>query len=208
MIEKIKIWIVDDHTMVADGIAANISRYPQFEVIGIYANGKDFIESIKPDTEGILLLDLDMPIMSGKEVLIFLKENKYSIKPIIITAMALDSLLDVLHLGIKGYIFKSASAEKLIIALNNIYINEYNFDVSISEKLFSPTITRNEKLKNLTKQEALVLNKIANGLSNRTISDELFISHRTVEVHKKNIMTKLDLHKTALLVKFYFENKL
>lgn len=205
--EKIKVWIVDDHPLITEGIAASIDKYAAFEVVGRYHNGQDFMNVVQPADKGIVLLDLEMPLMDGREVLKQLLEHKYAIKPLIITALAAEKLIDVLHLGIKGYVFKTADTNVLVTALKELCENEYHFDREVSEQLFKPSKSIKTLLEKLTDSERNVLQHIAQGYSCAAIAEKQSLSVRTVETHKQNLMKKLNLHKTALLVKAYFEGQ-
>lgn len=215
--DKIKVVLVDDHQIVRDGIFALLMNVDDIEIIGEASNGDelfDMLGSIKPD---VAIIDLSMPKMSGIEVTKKLQENGFDINVIIFSSYTdEESIIDSIKAGAKGYLSKESFREDLIDAIRQVNQGKEFLGETIPKSIFLNYIKNdsqrskyhNDKLQHLTKREIEVLKNIAEGLTYKEIAARLFISFRTVETHKNNILQKLELNNNIELVKFAIKNKI
>lgn len=209
---KTRLIIIDDHQLVLDGLAAIVKELDQVELIGTASNGKEgllLIDALKPD---VVLSDIDMPIMNGIQLAENLKKQHPHIKLMILTMHNEPSLIHkLMELGANGYLLKNADRSELIEGILKMTRGEPFFPASnLAKSSHMPFAQESETviLSRLTTREIEILRVIAEGYSNKEIGDKLFISHRTVDTHRTNLMKKLEVHNIAGLVKFAIKNGL
>lgn len=216
---KIKVLLVDDHQIVRDGIFALLMKETDIEIVGEAANGDELFEKlefIKPD---IIILDISLPKMSGIDIAMILKRDYFDIKVIMFSSYTdAESIFNSIQAGVKGFLPKDSARDHLIEAIRTVHkgmeymsekipntiVMEY---INMSEKTKTDKFAEN-RLRVLTDREIQILTHIAEGHPNREIGKMLYISGRTVETHKNNILRKLELRSTIDLVKFAIKNKL
>jgi len=213
--EKIKIILVDDHQIVRDGIKALISDDASINIITEASSASELyfkLETYKPD---IILMDINLPDETGIEITRKLKETSPSIKILILSMhMSEDFVVNAIEAGANGYLPKNTTRKELLEAIRTLYKGEDFYNESISNILVKSYVKKaqssgkekEEKHVDLTRREKEIITLFAQGLSNKEIADQLFISVRTVESHKNNIMNKLELKSTVDLVKFAIKN--
>lgn len=207
---NIRILLVDDHQMILDGLGYIFKQSKSFEVVAKVNSGKEalrILENIKID---IVITDLDMPGMTGLQLIKKIKEEHDGVK-IIMLSMHSDTQLvkEVMKSGADGYLLKTSNEEDMIIAVNQVYDGKKYFSTSITESLLnSSNKSTDEKSTLLTEREVEILRLISNGLSSTEIGEQLFISSRTVDTHRTNLMKKLDINNIAGLVRYAIQNKL
>ena len=161
---------------------------------------------------GLLITDLDMPGMSGDEMLVLLKETNPSLKVLVLTMHEEKSVVKhLLSTGADGYLLKSSGKKSFLKAINEIREGNKYFPESILKILIKEETSKSPYhpgINELTKREKEILIQIAEGLSSKEIGSKLFISNRTVETHRTNIMRKLDVHNIAGLIKIAFKSEL
>ncbi len=212
------ILVVDDHQLVLDGLVSIVKEMKDFEIIASGRNGKEgfqLAETMNPD---IILMDIDMPIMNGLEATRQIKTKLEHPKVIILTMQNEASLIKkVMDIGADGYLLKNSDREEFHNALCSVSKGKSYFSAEVTHRLLNPneSLQSNFKtdedaiqLSKLTEREIDVLRLIAEGLSNKEIGDRLFISHRTVDTHRTNLMKKLEVHNIAGLIKFAIKNGL
>ena len=198
--DKVKIFIVDDHQLLIDGIKLMLSGIDDFEVCGESNSAILALSQINPSKVDVVLTDISMPDMTGMEFAIKLKEKHPSIKILILSMFENAPLLKkLISIGIHGYILKHKGKEELIYAIRSIlkgtrYFTE-ELKVHIRENNTAGNIT-------LTKREIEVVVCISKGFSSPQIAKVLFISENTVETHRRNIFRKTNSHSAIELINY------
>ncbi|MGY4707276.1 response regulator [Candidatus Bipolaricaulota sp. J31] len=194
--EKIKVLIADDHTVVRKGIRALLKTEPGIEVVGEARDGEDALHkalALKPD---VVLMDLVMPVMDGVQATRALKERLPGAKVLVLTSFAEDRrIVAAIEAGAAGYLLKDSSPEDLVRAIREVYRGESSLHPAVAQRLISRLRggEREPEREELSERELEVLKLIAKGLSNREIAKELSISEPTVRTHVSNILRKLGL---------------
>jgi len=209
--KKIKILLVDDHSVVRSGLRSIFKTNKDFTVIGEASNGIDGVRMasrLKPD---VIILDISMPKMNGIEATRLIKEKHPEIKVLILTIQEKEEYVyEMIKAGANGYVLKDAEKQDIFLAVRSIAAGEPFFSPDVS-RLIIEYITKREKEnghqphspgKNLTKRENEILCLISQGLSSRKIAEKLYLSTSTINTHRANLMQKLNIHDTASLVKF------
>jgi two-component system, NarL family, response regulator len=197
MTSKIRIVLADDHEVVREGLAAILSRREAFEVVAEVGDGEAAVEAwlrLKPD---IGLLDLRMPKIDGVEAIRRMRESDPNAKLIILTTYDGDEdIYQGLRAGAKGYLLKDSPREQIIEAIHAVLAGRTYIPSQVGEKLATRVNTDA-----LTEKELQILKKIAEGLSNKKIAAELFISEGTVKFHSNSIYAKLGVSSRTEAVK-------
>lgn len=217
---QISVFIADDHTLYVDALVIALEHYPALAVniLGTASNGEDLLRQLRLKLPDILLLDLNMPVMNGLEVIPLLREN-YPGLPILVVTKYSDPkfVRECLQVhNVAGYILKTSSLKELTegiqqVLQGNLYMskNLQLFPKDLVEEEDETVFDENFLAKyNLTRRELEILGLIAKAKSNSDIAVHLFISPQTVGAHRKNIMRKLNISSTAGLVRFAIENQL
>jgi len=201
----IKILIVDDHPVVAEGLRKLIQDSKIAEVIGVAGSGKACIDFLKWEKPDIIFLDINLPDASGLDLCKSIKEKNPSQKILALTTFNERSVvLKMMENGADGYILKNSESDEILEAVKEINAGNKFLAVEVEEILKK----KNEEEMILTRREKEVLNLIAEGLTNQEIAEKLFISPLTVDSHRKNLITKLGARNTASLVKLAVEKGL
>jgi len=211
---KIKLFILDDHQMLVDGIKALLHNENEFTIIGEATKGSVAIELIKHNTPDIVLSDINMPEMNGIEFTRLLKKNHPEIKVLVLSMFGERSTIsEMLDAGAAGYILKNTGKTELISALKKIASGGMFFSDEIAAEMMKTLSERGQKKEGdnkvyFTEREKEIIQLIAKEYSNSQIGEDLFISERTVETHRKNIFRKANTKSAVGLIKFAIENKL
>jgi DNA-binding NarL/FixJ family response regulator len=212
--EKIRVFIVDDHMLVRTGIISLLRDVPEIELVGEAENGADAVEQCKKILPEVILMDISMPDMSGIEATKIIKAENPAINILILTMHESEEYFyNSLKQGASGILNKNVSKDELITAIKSVSIGKRYIGNSISELMIDTLMQKFEeeflsKQKEeviLTKREKDILFFIANGFSNQDIAEKLKLSVRTVETHKSNLMQKLNLKSSAALSLYAFE---
>ena len=200
----LNVLLVDDHAIVTDGLLALLNDQPDLNIKGVARNGREAIDMVNVLKIDIVLMDIDMPEMNGIEATKVLKKDFPDLKIVILTMHDEKAMIRMLlDIGADGYLLKNSSKDEVLKAFANVH----NGIQHISEEVNTVLLTtekaaeRDGKLSELTEREIEILKFIAEGLSNKEIGDKLFISHRTVDTHRTNLMQKLGVHNIAGLVR-------
>jgi len=213
---KIKVLLVDDHDIVVLGLKALLSRNHDIEVIAITNDGETTLSKVEELLPDVVVLDIDLPKISGIEVTEFITKNFPDTKVLLHTSFSDEAhIVAGFEAGASGYVPKTFKTEQLIEAIRTVYKGERYIKGNVSE-LFINSYFKTKKAdeiaekakESLTRREIEILKCITDGLSNQEIADKLNISVRTVEAHKHNIMNKLEIFNTAELVKYALKNNI
>jgi DNA-binding NarL/FixJ family response regulator len=204
----IRILIAEDHELVRRGLVQLIGIAPDLSVVGEASDGRSAVAmalNLQPD---VILMDLGMPEITGLEATRQLKKKAPGIRILILSGYDADVYVDeAFDAGADGYILKTAHLDELVTAVKTVDRGERFVGTGISLRVHTADTAAGEsRTGKLTEREREILQLIAEGRSHNQIAASLFISARTVDVHRNNIMKKLDLHDTASLVTYAIKN--
>lgn len=212
--KKIRIVIADDHGLVREGFKSILQQIDGVDVIASVSSGEEAIACTNENNPDIVLMDIVMRGMTGIEAARWIKEQNPNVKVVLISSeVSPDFVRDGLKAGIDGYMSKDSTKEAVAWALETVmrgerYLGKNVLDMVTQDAQIATTPTEKRNAGELTKRENEIFKMIASGKSIKEIADELFISARTVETHKLNIQSKLQLQNTAQLVRYAIENQL
>ncbi|MHC1776184.1 MAG: response regulator [Lentimicrobium sp.] len=213
----IKVLLVDDHTIVRDGIKALLTGQDDILIAGEASNGRDLLSLIKIISTDIILLDISLPDYSGIELCEIVRRENPGIYVLFLSMYNTEEyIFNAIKAGAQGYLPKNISQAELLLAIRSVSQGTEYFSESISNIILKSYIkkakdkeTENLHHENLlSKRELEILKLFAEGLPNPEIAGKLFISTRTVESHKNHIMQKLNLKSTVDLVKFAIKHQI
>ncbi len=206
-----KTWLVDDHKLFRAGFKTLLNRIGHIVVEHELSNGADFVDLLKHEKPDLVFLDISMPVMDGSEA----AEKALSLYPdlkIIVLSMYgdYDYFARMSKLGVKGYLLKSADFKEVEMAIDAVLDNRCYYAPELVQIIVHQQDEKmsHETLSDLSEREIEVLLEICNGLSSQEIADKLFISKRTVEKHRANLMLKTDCANSASLVMYAVKNGL
>ncbi len=200
---KIKLIIADDHELFRKGLAELLRKHDDIKIVKSVGDGLEFMKIINNQLEvDIVLLDITMPNMDGFQVLKELKTLNSDIKPIVIS-MHNDGnyIAKCAKMGAHGYLLKNTDEAELILAIRSVSSGKKYFSAEISEKMINFMSTQSISEDILSNKETEVLGLISKGLTTKEIAEKLFVSSRTIETHRANILKKLEVKNTAELIK-------
>ncbi|RLD86235.1 MAG: DNA-binding response regulator [Bacteroidetes bacterium] len=210
--EKIRILLVDDHQIILDGVRSLLKGVNNIQVIGDALNGEEALNTLQVLTADLVLMDLDMPKLNGIDATMRIKEEFPHTKVLILTVHNESSLIrNLISIGADGYLLKNSCKEELLDAIYKVQSGEKYFSSEVTLSLMQEDNSRDELLKSdieFTKRELDVLRLLADGCTNKEIGEKLFISHRTVDTHRTNIMKKVGVNNVAGLISFAIKNNL
>ncbi len=208
----IRVLIVDDQSLIREGLAMMLGLYDNIFVVGQVTNGQEAIDFINTEDVDLILMDIRMPLMNGVEATKIIKENYPNVKVLILTTFNEDEyIFEGLKYGADGYLLKDISSEELVKAIETVYNGNMLLEPNIAKKMISAmdnwTIKKdeiiNERFKGLTEKEYEIVLLIGEGKSNREIAETIYLAEGTVKNHITRILNKLDLRdrtQVALLV--------
>ena len=212
---KTKVVIVEDHKLFREGLKSMLADKTGMEVVGEAGDGLEAIRIVKKIRPDIILLDLSMPKMNGISVMKEIKNQYPEIKIMALTIHESDQyVLEAFEAGADGYCLKDAGRNELMVAVDSVLQGKHYISPSISGSVLEGYLSGRKKLKSqtswdtITQREREVLKLLGEGYQNKEIADMLFISVKTVEKHRANIMNKLDLHNAAALTAYAIEHGL
>lgn len=215
MKKQYRIVIAEDHTILREGLRSLLCSDPEFDVVGEAEDGRDAIRCVEALSPDLVLMDLSMPRMNGLDAIKEIKKQNPEIKIIVLTVHKTEEyILATLQAGADGYLLKDATHSELVMAIKNVIAGKRYLSPGISEKVIEGYLEGRRTLKTksswdtLTQREREILKLIAEGYKNKEVADYLYISLKTVEKHRSNLMRKLDLHNVAALTAFAAEKGL
>lgn len=210
--DKIKIMIADDHNLLREGLKQLLEFDGSMKIIAEASDGIECLEILNNVNPDILLLDINMPLKNGIEVLEELKVSKPDLKILILTVHGeVEYLIKAIDIGADGYIMKDSESSELKRAINEILSGEKYIQPSLIPMLNNKLANRDidkDKLNSLTNRELEVLVQVANGMFNKEIAINLNISERTVKNHISNIFKKIDVSDRTQAAVFAIKNNL
>lgn len=216
-VKKIRILIADDHNLVRAGIVALLSKEEDMEVVAEASNGLEAAEKARKFTPDVVLMDISMPVMDGIKAAAEILKTVPATRVLMLTQNEQEEYLKrMMHSGVSGYILKSSLLEDLTRAIRTVKAGKRFVAPSLSSAMADAYFQGNggttplpaQNTHRLTNREQEILQLVAMGWANQQIANKLFISVRTVEFHRTNIMEKLNIHDTANLVKYAILNRL
>lgn len=212
--ETIKVLIADDHEILRYGISTYLASADNIEVVGEASAGDECVDLFKKTKPDVCLFDISMPGKDGVELTKAVRAIDPNVK-VLIFSMHIDKdiLSKVLEAGIDGYLLKNTDKADLLHGIESISKGQQVFSDPISRMITQSFIQKDQKPNgsgsvNITKRELEILQLIVEGLTSQEIADKLFISPRTVDTHRGNLMQKLEISNAAGLVRYALENDL
>lgn len=203
--EVIKVLLCDDHRIITDGLKGLLESDAGMSCVGAVENGAAAIHAVEHLAVDVVLMDLDMPVLDGLEATERIKAKWPDVKVIILSMHDEAAMVQrMMELGADGYLVKNCGRDELMLAIRDVYAGRKHFGSALTESLLSQrteNAAQSGLLKDLSERETEVLAALAEGLTNKEIGDRLFISPRTVDTHRTNLMKKLDTHNIAGLVR-------
>ncbi|MBK7437139.1 MAG: response regulator transcription factor [Saprospiraceae bacterium] len=208
---KIKIFVADDHQLVREGLVALLETVDHFDLIGTAVNGQDLVHQLRFGVKPhVVLADHDMPQLTGLEALQIIKKDFIGIKFILLTMMQSRELIEsCLQHDVDGFLYKNSSLDELVTAITMVARGQKYFTGEVTMALAHKNpVSANPELTKLSEREIEILKLVAKGLSSTSIGHQLYISPRTVDTHRNNIIQKLEVNGIAGLTQFAIKNKL
>jgi len=212
----IKVHLADDHQVLIDGIKAVISGQDDIEVLGFSLNGEEVLNWYKTNSSDVLVLDINMPVKDGIQVLRELHYIPHKPKVIVLSSYVDAKLVkEVLKLGVLGFVPKKSAGEHIVHAIRTVFDGEQYFTSEVKEKMMLTLLGKPVEehigqegiLKHsLTAREYEILKMIAQQYSTKEIADTLFVSESTIDTYRRNLMRKLKLKNSVGLALFALKN--
>lgn len=209
--EPVNIIIIDDHSLVREGIKQLLELDGDIKVIGEAGNGEEGIELIQTTNPDVVLLDINMPTMNGLQMLQKMKEYKLEVKVLILTIHnEIEYLAKAVEIGVNGYVLKDSDSEILKKAIFTVHEGETYIQPNLAPLLNEKISFQEENvaINDLTKREVEVLKLLAEGLFNKEIAYKLSISEKTVKNHVSNIFRKIEVFDRTQAAVFAIKNSL
>jgi two-component system response regulator NreC len=211
---KIRVLLADDHTILRDGIRALLDDQADIEVIGEAGDGQATVKMTAQLQPDVVVMDIAMPLLNGLEATRQIQRDFPQVKVLILTMHENEEYIrQVLAAGALGYVLKDAAARDLIGAIRAVYQGEAVLSPAITRLVIEDylrwgDIRPPDSSNGLTSREREVLQLIAEGYTNKEIAEILCISIKTVQSHRTNLMSKLDLHDRGELIKYAIQKKI
>lgn len=214
MINEIKIIVADDHPAFRGGVKWAISTDSSIEIVGEAENGEDALELIRKHEPDLVVLDVDMPKMTGFDVARKLQNSNLATEVIILTVHNDEDMFNkAMDLGVKGYLLKESAIEDIVEGIKTVAKGKNYINSSLSTYLFNRSQLKanladsKPTINDLTPTQLRILRLVSQEKTSQEIADELFISVKTVHRHRENICRRLDISGNNALLKFALANK-
>lgn len=208
----ISILIIDDHPLVSDGVTTMVKGVEYLEVVGACKSGREALEFLSANDPHIILLDISLPDMDGLELCSLVRKINKSVKIIGLTSTNEAGIItQFLAKGGNGYLLKNMERDELIEAIDEVLNDKIFLSKAANQKILEQYHTVNDAVKSvpvLTRREKEILQLLYDGLTGPQIAERLFLSPLTIETHRKNLMQKLNVNSTQLMLRSAKDNKL
>jgi DNA-binding NarL/FixJ family response regulator len=211
-ISSFSVFLADDHELVAHGISTLLQKIEGVEAVKTFKNGKELFNACFIQKPDLIFLDYEMPVWDGKLTLENLKRDFPKIPVFMLSMLNEKSVIQAcISIGAKGFLNKDCSFEELSDAFLSLKSDEIYYSLEIQNSLQGKS---NKNVSNLNLKEEIseremeILKLLCDGLSPKEIADKLFLSHRTVETHKNNIMQKFEVNSVAKLISIAIKNRI
>ncbi|WP_035565298.1 response regulator [Hymenobacter sp. IS2118] len=211
----IRVFIVDDHTLIRDGLRTLLSADPLFAVVGEAGNGQELLDQLPTVAADVVLLDLNMPVLDGLATTHRLRAEYPDLRILLLSMMTHERTIgEALAAGAHGYVLKNADKYEVVAALQGVASGKRFLCSEIGLGLLEKLLLQESRNPApdpgvaLTHREREILQLVATGLTNQEIADQLFTSKRTVESHRQNLLEKTGVKNTPALVKYAMERGL
>ncbi len=202
----IKVFIVEDHSVVVEGLLVMIQNQPTIRVVGTASNATDCLTFLLNNTADVILMDINLPDMNGVELC---KEVKTKYSSVMVLGLSTFNqglyMSKIMESGASGYLLKNVSTQELTEAITTVAGGGVYFSFEAG-KTYKATLEKNSSTPVLTKREKEILKLITEGFTNLQMAQQLFISIDTVDTHRKNLYTKLNVKNTALLIRYAIDH--
>ena len=213
---SIRILIVDDHTILREGMNALLSNLDDIQIVGSASSGEEAVNLSQELNPDVILMDIVMGGMNGLEATRWIKEQNSTTTVIIISSeVTREYVTQGIKCGIDGYLPKNANRETVVEAIRSVYQGNKFFDDAITNLVFEDYYSKEKDggksrrvNSGLTRREYEIIEQVASGKSNQEVDDTLFVSIKTVETHKKNILDKLGLKNSVQLVRYAIKHNI
>ena len=205
-----RIIIADDHTLFVHGLQLLLKDEQWIKIIDVANDGKELLDILSHTKTDIVLLDINMPKLSGLDAAMHIKRTYPGLKLIIVSTYNEEHLIEkARRIGVNGYLLRNCSREELLETIRLVMNNHTSFPyrTPVTANVFDEDDSFLRQF-NLTKREMEIIQLLKNNLTNQQIAVKLFLSVYTVETHRKNIMQKLHLNSPSSLMKFIFDHGL
>lgn len=211
--DKMRIYLVDDHKLFREGLKLLLSTQDFVQHIYEASNGREFIENLSFVDCDVVLMDIEMPEMNGIDATIQAMKMKPKLKIIVLSMYGDEQYYyKMIDAGAKGFMLKNSGIDKVITAIKKVTEGESFFSeellLNILNNIRENKESRGTAENDISERELEILYHVCRGLSNQEIADELFISKRTVDKHRANLLSKTGCRNTAALVMYAIKNKL
>ena len=203
----IRLFLVDDHTVLRDGLRALLAEEPGLQLVGEAADGQQLLDQLPTIPTDVVLLDLNMPVLDGLATTHRLQAEFPQVRVLILSMVEHPhSIGQVLAAGAQGYVLKNASKSEIVVAIQTVSAGKRFLCSEIGLALLD-TVLRTDTpaapaATRLTRREHEIVRLVAEGLTTQQIADQLFTSKRTVETHRQNLLEKTSTKNTAALIKY------
>jgi DNA-binding NarL/FixJ family response regulator len=214
-VKKIRLLIADDHRVLLEGLVTLLQAESNFIITATAENGRRVTEILEKKEVDICLLDISMPDMDGIAAARWILEHRPAVKVIILTTHDEEEIIaEMIHIGVSGYLMKTSTRQELVAAINRVMSGRSVFSDEVTSNILEGYAKKMAMPKEktgqviLTQREKEIVQLLTREYTNDKIAEELHISYRTVETHRKNIMQKTNAHNLAGLIKFAYSKGL
>lgn len=207
--QKIKVALVDDHTILRNGIKSILSKdyKKRFDIVAEFSNGKEFLNELNNLDLDVVLLDLNMPVKGGANTLEILQLSQPSVRCIVLTQLSMDYMVEsCMKLGARAFLPKEVKPLELKRAIETVHAEGYYYNQLFTEESLQNPTSRKKKSEQLTLQEKRVLRFIVTGSKTQEIAEKLGLSESTIKSHRENIHRKLNTSNPFELTTYCIRN--